>query len=120
MAWPALSGTLDSSTCFCNRDVAKELRKLMRFPGRTVGTALQQELVQLFLWLLIFATFVQLLCWRPTSLKLMKTNVIDTELACLLLILAVVTAAGTKRMLERHVFVRNLSDLETLGVETTK
>lgn len=72
--------------------MTKELHKLMRLLGRTISTTLQQKLVQIFLWLFFFATFVQLLCWAANKFEIHE-NVIDTIPACLLLVLAMVTTA---------------------------
>lgn len=71
--------------------------------------------MQLFSWLLIFAIFCTIIVLVANKFATHE-NAIGTIPAFLLLVLAATTAAGIKNMLERHVFVRNISDSEALGV----
>ncbi|GJC78905.1 calcium-transporting ATPase 3 [Colletotrichum liriopes] len=92
------------------------------FLGLTVGTPLQKKLSQLFLWLFLFAIICAIVVLGANKFDSRKdviiyavTTAIGTIPVSLLLVLTVTMAAGTKKMLERHVIVRNLSSLEALG-----
>ncbi|OLN81008.1 Sodium transport ATPase 5-like protein 2 [Colletotrichum chlorophyti] len=92
------------------------------FLGLTVGTPLQKKLSQLFLWLFLFAIICAIVVLGVNKFDSRKdiiiyavTTAIGTIPVSLLLVLTVTMAAGTKKMLERHVIVRNLSSLEALG-----
>lgn len=106
------------------RGIAKWLGN---FLGLTVGTPLQKKLAQLFLWLFAFAIVCALIVLgankfdtRTDVILYAVTTAIGTIPVSLLLVLTVTMAAGTKKMLERHVIVRNLSSLEALGGVTSK
>ncbi|KAL7800110.1 cation transporting ATPase [Trichoderma ceciliae] len=95
---------------------------LGRFLGLTVGTPLQKKLAQLFLWLLAFAIVCAIVVLGANKFDTQRdvilyavTTAVGTIPVSLLLVLTVTMAAGTKKMLERHVIVRNLSSLEALG-----
>ncbi|KAH9233314.1 hypothetical protein K456DRAFT_1911637 [Colletotrichum gloeosporioides 23] len=92
------------------------------FLGLTIGTPLQKKLSQLFLWLFAFAIICAIIVMGANKFDSRKdviiyavTTAIGTIPVSLLLVLTVTMAAGTKKMLERHVIVRNLSSLEALG-----
>ncbi|KAJ3944553.1 uncharacterized protein N0V96_006091 [Colletotrichum fioriniae] len=92
------------------------------FLGLTIGTPLQRKLSQLFLWLFLFAIICAIVVLGVNKFDSRKdviiyavTTAIGTIPVSLLLVLTVTMAAGTKKMLERHVIVRNLSSLEALG-----
>lgn len=100
---------------------------LGEFFGLTIGTPLQKKLSQLFLWLFAFAIVCAIVVLGANKFDT-KTDVIlyavttavGTIPVSLLLVLTVTMAAGTKKMLERHVIVRNLQSLEALGGVTSK
>ncbi|KAH8729776.1 hypothetical protein BGZ61DRAFT_504555 [Ilyonectria robusta] len=92
------------------------------FLGLTVGTPLQRKLSQLFLWLFLFAIVCAIIVLGANNFKAREdviiyaiTTAIGTIPVSLLLVLTLTMAAGTKKMVERHVIVRNLSSLEALG-----
>ncbi|KAF4981455.1 hypothetical protein FZEAL_2743 [Fusarium zealandicum] len=92
------------------------------FLGLTVGTPLQKKLAQLFLWLFLFAIVCAMVVLGANKFDSRRdviiyaiTTAIGTIPVSLLLVLTLTMAAGTKKMLERHVIVRNLSSLEALG-----
>ncbi|GJC94374.1 potassium/sodium efflux P-type ATPase [Colletotrichum higginsianum] len=92
------------------------------FLGVTVGTPLQKKLSQLFLWLFLFAIICAIVVLGANKFDSRKdviiyavTTAIGTIPVSLLLVLTVTMAAGTKKMLDRNVIVRNLSSLEALG-----
>ncbi|KAL2880655.1 hypothetical protein SGCOL_004032 [Colletotrichum sp. CLE4] len=92
------------------------------FLGLTIGTPLQRKLSQLFLWLFLLAIICAIIVLGVNKFDSRKdviiyavTTAIGTIPVSLLLVLTVTMAAGTKKMLERHVIVRNLSSLEALG-----
>ncbi|KAF4464839.1 potassium sodium efflux P-type ATPase fungal-type [Fusarium albosuccineum] len=96
------------------------------FLGLTVGTPLQKKLAQLFLWLFLFAIVCAIIVLGANKFDSRRdviiyaiTTAIGTIPVSLLLVLTLTMAAGTKKMLERHVIVRNLSSLEALGGVTS-
>lgn len=96
------------------------------FLGLTVGTPLQKKLAQLFLWLFLFAIVCAIIVLGANKFDSSRdviiyaiTTAIGTIPVSLLLVLTLTMAAGTKKMLERHVIVRNLSSLEALGGVTS-
>ncbi|KAH0491757.1 hypothetical protein TgHK011_003167 [Trichoderma gracile] len=98
------------------------MRWMGKFLGLTVGTPLQKKLAQLFLWLLAFAVVCAIIVLGANKFDTHRdvilyavTTAVGTIPVSLLLVLTVTMAAGTKKMLERHVIVRNLSSLEALG-----
>ncbi|KAM3566442.1 hypothetical protein ARSEF4850_000584 [Beauveria asiatica] len=97
-------------------------RVLGQFFGLTVGTPLQRKLAKLFLGLLGFAIICAIIVLGANKFNAQTdvilyavTTAIGTIPVALLLVLTVTMAAGTKKMLQRHVIVRNLSSLEALG-----
>ncbi|KAM3461587.1 hypothetical protein BB8028_0007g02390 [Beauveria bassiana] len=95
---------------------------LGEFFGLTVGTPLQKKLAQLFLGLLGFAIICAIIVLGANKFNTQTdvilyavTTAIGTIPVSLLLVLTVTMAAGTKKMLQRHVIVRNLQSLEALG-----
>ncbi|EXA31185.1 potassium/sodium efflux P-type ATPase, fungal-type [Fusarium oxysporum f. sp. pisi HDV247] len=95
---------------------------LGEFLGLTVGTPLEKKLSQLFLSLFCFAIVCAIIVMGANEFNPSKdviiyaiTTAIGTIPVSLLLVLTLTMAAGTKKMLERHVIVRNLSSLEALG-----
>ncbi|KAL1905386.1 hypothetical protein Sste5344_008879 [Sporothrix stenoceras] len=92
------------------------------FLGLTVGTPLQKKLSGLFLWLFAFAIICVIIVLGVNKFSSRRdviiyavTTAVGTIPVSLLLVLTVTIAAGTKKMLERHVIVRNLQSLEALG-----
>ncbi|KAL0944661.1 sodium p-type [Colletotrichum truncatum] len=92
------------------------------FLGLNVGTPLQRKLSQLFLWLFLSAIICAIVVMGANKFNPRKdviiyavTTSIGTIPVSLLLVLTLTMAAGTKKMVERHVIVRNLSSLEALG-----
>ncbi|RFU73219.1 sodium transport atpase 5 [Trichoderma arundinaceum] len=117
--WDSQTAQHDSVTKVWSK-AAKEW--LGRFLGLTVGTPLQKKLAQLFLWLLAFAIVCAIVVLGANKFDTHRdvilyavTTAVGTIPVSLLLVLTVTMAAGTKKMLERHVIVRNLSSLEALG-----
>lgn len=99
---------------------------LGEFLGLTVGTPLQKKLSQLFLALFGFAIICAIIVLGANKFSsdtdvilYAVTTAIGTIPVSLLLVLTVTMAAGTKKMLERHVIVRNLQSLEALGGVTS-
>ncbi|KAM3515715.1 hypothetical protein MY11210_000693 [Beauveria gryllotalpidicola] len=95
---------------------------LGEFFGLTVGTPLQRKLAQLFLGLLGVAIICAVIVLGANKFNTQTdvilyavTTAIGTIPVALLLVLTVTMAAGTKKMLQRHVIVRNLQSLEALG-----
>ena len=100
---------------------------LGEFLGLTVGTPLQKKLSQLFVCLFLFAVVCAIIVLgankfdtRSDVIIYAITTAIGTIPVSLLLVLTLTMAAGTKKMLDRHVLVRNLSSLEALGGVTSK
>lgn len=105
----------------------KVVDKLGKFFGLTVGTPLQRKLSQLFLWLFGLAVICAIIVLGANRFDSRKdvviyavTTAVGTIPVALLLVLTVTMAAGTKKMLEKNVMVRNLSSLEALGGVTGK
>lgn len=97
------------------------------FFGLTVGTPLSRKLAQLFLWLFTFAIVCCVIVLGANKFDTREdviiyaiTTAIGTIPVSLLLVLTLTMAAGTKKMVERHVIVRNLSSLEALGGVTSE
>ncbi|KAH6605261.1 cation transporting ATPase [Trichoderma cornu-damae] len=117
--WEPQAAQRGSMTKICSKAAAGWLG---RFLGLTVGTPLQKKLAQLFLWLLGFAIVCAIVVLGANKFNTHRdvilyavTTAVGTIPVSLLLVLTVTMAAGTKKMLERHVIVRNLSSLEALG-----
>uniref|UniRef100_A0A8H7TV74 Cation-transporting P-type ATPase N-terminal domain-containing protein n=1 Tax=Bionectria ochroleuca TaxID=29856 RepID=A0A8H7TV74_BIOOC len=96
-----------------------------RFLGVNVGTPLQRKLSKLALLLLgtaIVCAIIVLGANKFSSEQQVVIYAVATGVsmipASLIVVLTITMAAGTKRMVERHVIVRNLKALEALGAVT--
>ncbi|KAJ4135168.1 P-type ATPase [Fusarium equiseti] len=96
-----------------------------RFLGVNVGTPLQRKLSKLALVLLGTAIVCAIIVLAANNFKSQQDVIIyavATGLsmipASLIVVLTITMAAGTKRMVQRHVIVRNLKSLEALGAVT--
>lgn len=95
------------------------------FLGVNVGTPLQRKLSKLAILLFGVAVVCAIICLAANSFSSNKDVIIyavATGLsmipACLIVVLTITMAAGTKRMVQRHVIVRKLDSLEALGAVT--
>jgi P-type E1-E2 ATPase len=98
-----------------------------RFLGVNVGTPLQRKLSKLAILLLGTAIVCAIIVLAANNFRNQKEVIIyavATGLsmipASLIVVLTITMAAGTKRMVQRHVIVRNLKSLEALGAVTSK
>jgi magnesium-transporting ATPase (P-type) len=98
-----------------------------RFLGVNVGTPLQRKLAKLAILLLGVAIVCAIIVLGANEFNTKKEVIIyavATGLsmipASLIVVLTITMAAGTKRMVQRHVIVRNLKSLEALGAVTSK
>lgn len=98
-----------------------------RFLGVNVGTPLQRKLSKLALLLLgtaIVCAIIVLAANRFEPKQEVIIYAVATGLsmipASLIVVLTITMAAGTKRMVQRHVIVRNLKSLEALGGVSSK
>ncbi|KAH6892998.1 hypothetical protein B0T10DRAFT_591856 [Thelonectria olida] len=96
-----------------------------RFLGVNVGTPLQRKLSKLAILLLgtaIICAIIVLGANEFDSKREVIIYAVATGLsmipASLIVVLTITMAAGTKRMVQRHVIVRNLKSLEALGAVT--
>ncbi|KAL8706187.1 MAG: hypothetical protein Q9201_000765 [Fulgogasparrea decipioides] len=96
-----------------------------RFLGVNVGTPLQKKLSRLAVLLFGIAVLCALIVLGVNEFSSQQEVIIyavATGLsmipASLIVVLTITMAAGTKRMVERHVIVRNLRSLEALGAVT--
>ncbi|KAF5021603.1 hypothetical protein F66182_6350 [Fusarium sp. NRRL 66182] len=96
-----------------------------RFLGVNVGTPLQRKLSKLALLLLGTAIVCAIIVLAANEFNTMQEVIIyavATGLsmipASLIVVLTITMAAGTKRMVQRNVIVRNLKSLEALGAVT--
>ncbi|KAL2681246.1 hypothetical protein Neosp_008854 [[Neocosmospora] mangrovei] len=96
-----------------------------RFLGVNVGTPLQRKLSKLAILLLGTAIVCAIIVLGANEFNTKKEVIIyavATGLsmipASLIVVLTITMAAGTKRMVQRHVIVRNLKSLEALGAVT--
>ncbi|KAL5001381.1 hypothetical protein BDV10DRAFT_199253 [Aspergillus recurvatus] len=96
-----------------------------RFLGVNVGTPLQRKLsrlaVALFGVAVVFAVVVMSAnYWRDNNEVILYAVATGLSMipACLVVVLTITMAVGTKRMVQRHVIVRKLSSLEALGAVT--
>lgn len=92
------------------------------FLGVNVGTPLQKKLARLAILLFGFAVVCAIIVLAANSFSNNREVIIyavATGLsmipASLTVVLTITMAAGTKRMVQRHVIVRNLKSLEALG-----
>jgi potassium/sodium efflux P-type ATPase len=96
-----------------------------RFLGVNVGTPLQRKLSKLACLLFGIAVVFAIVC-MAANLFSSNTEVIMYAVAtgismipaCLVVVLTITMAVGTKRMVERNVIVRKLDSLEALGAVT--
>ncbi|GAB7353170.1 hypothetical protein MBLNU459_g3700t2 [Dothideomycetes sp. NU459] len=96
-----------------------------RFLGVNVGTPLQKKLSRLAVLLFGFAVVCAIIVLAANNFS-DKQEVIVYAVATglsmipasLVVVLTITMAAGTKRMVDRHVIVRNLRSLEALGAVT--
>ncbi|RFN49753.1 potassium/sodium efflux p-type atpase [Fusarium flagelliforme] len=96
-----------------------------RFLGLNVGTPLQRKLSKLAVLLFCIAVLCAIIVLAANELNATQEVIIyavATGLsmipASLVVVLTITMAAGTKRMVKRHVIVRNLKSLEALGAVT--
>lgn len=96
-----------------------------RFLGVNVGTPLQRKLSKLALALFFIAVVFAIIVEAANDFNSDKEVIIyavATGLAmipaCLVVVLTITMAAGTRQMVERHVIVRRLDSLEALGAVT--
>jgi potassium/sodium efflux P-type ATPase len=96
-----------------------------RFLGVNVGTPLQKKLSRLAVGLfgiaVVFAIVVMSAnYWRDNNEVILYAVATGLSMipACLVVVLTITMAVGTKRMVQRHVIVRKLSSLEALGAVT--
>ncbi|KAJ5346892.1 uncharacterized protein N7506_000145 [Penicillium brevicompactum] len=96
-----------------------------RFLGVNVGTPLQKKLSRLAVGLfgiaVVFAIVVMSAnYWRNNNEVILYAVATGLSMipACLVVVLTITMAVGTKRMVQRHVIVRKLSSLEALGAVT--
>ena len=96
-----------------------------RFLGVNVGTPLQRKLSKLALLLfgvaVLFAIVVMSAnLWSSNNEVIIYAVATGLSMipACLVVVLTITMAVGTKRMVERHVIVRKLDSLEALGAVT--
>ncbi|KAK3626466.1 P-type ATPase [Elasticomyces elasticus] len=95
------------------------------FLGVNVGTPLQRKLSRLAVLLFCIAVVCAIIVLAANDFSSEQEVIIyavATGLsmipASLIVVLTITMAAGTKRMVERHVIVRNLKSLEALGAVT--
>ena len=98
-----------------------------RFLGVNVGTPLQKKLSRLAILLFGIAVVCAIIVLAANDFSSRQEVIIyavATGLsmipASLIVVLTITMAAGTKRMVERNVIVRNLKSLEALGAVTGK
>lgn len=96
-----------------------------RFLGINVGTPLQRKLSKLALLLFGIAVVFAIIVMGANEMRNDQEVIIyavATGLAmipaCLVVVLTITMAVGTKQMVERHVIVRRLDSLEALGAVT--
>lgn len=96
-----------------------------RFLGVNIGTPLQKKLSRLAILLFCIAVVCAIIVLAANDFSSEQEVIIyavATGLsmipASLVVVLTITMAAGTKRMVERHVIVRNLKSLEALGAVT--
>ncbi|KXS97826.1 hypothetical protein AC578_10538 [Pseudocercospora eumusae] len=96
-----------------------------RFLGVNVGTPLQKKLSRLAIllfWIAVVCAIIVLAANSFSGAQEVVIYAVATGLsmipASLIVVLTITMAAGTKRMVERNVIVRNLKSLEALGAIT--
>jgi Na+-exporting ATPase len=96
-----------------------------RFLGINVGTPLQRKLSKLALLLFGIAVIFAIVVagsnnWRGDNEVIIYAVATGLAMipACLVVVLTITMAVGTKQMVKRHVIVRKLDSLEALGAVT--
>lgn len=96
-----------------------------RFLGINVGTPLQRKLSKLALLLFGIAVIFAIIVagsneWRGDNEVIIYAVATGLAMipACLVVVLTITMAVGTKKMVQRHVIVRKLDSLEALGAVT--
>lgn len=96
-----------------------------RFLGVNVGTPLQRKLSKLALLLFGVAVLFAIVVmsanfWSDSNEVIIYAVATGLSMipACLVVVLTITMAVGTKRMVQRHVIVRKLDSLEALGAVT--
>lgn len=96
-----------------------------RFLGTNVGTPLQRKLSKLALLLFAIAVIFAIIVagsnnWRGDSEVIIYAVATGLAMipACLVVVLTITMAVGTKQMVQRNVIVRKLDSLEALGAVT--
>ncbi|CAG7919582.1 unnamed protein product [Penicillium olsonii] len=96
-----------------------------RFLGTNVGTPLQRKLSKLALLLFAIAVIFAIVVagsnnWRGDSEVIIYAVATGLAMipACLVVVLTITMAVGTKQMVQRNVIVRKLDSLEALGAVT--
>ncbi|KAE8355490.1 hypothetical protein BDV28DRAFT_155330 [Aspergillus coremiiformis] len=96
-----------------------------RFLGINVGTPLQRKLSKLALMLFVIAVIFAIIVMGTNKMRNDQEVIIyavATGLAmipaCLVVVLTITMAVGTKQMVQRNVIVRKLDSLEALGAVT--
>ncbi|EKV20390.1 Sodium P-type ATPase, putative [Penicillium digitatum] len=96
-----------------------------RFLGTNVGTPLQRKLSKLALLLFAIAVVFAIVVaasnnWRGDNEVIIYAVATGLAMipACLVVVLTITMAVGTKQMVQRHVIVRKLDSLEALGAVT--
>jgi Na+-exporting ATPase len=96
-----------------------------RFLGTNVGTPLQRKLSKLALLLFAIAVIFAIVVagsndWRGDSEVIIYAVATGLAMipACLVVVLTITMAVGTKQMVKRNVIVRKLDSLEALGAVT--
>ncbi|OJJ66388.1 hypothetical protein ASPBRDRAFT_138041 [Aspergillus brasiliensis CBS 101740] len=96
-----------------------------RFLGVNIGTPLQRKLSKLACLLFGVAVVFAIVCMAANSFSSNNEVImyavatgISMIPACLVVVLTITMAVGTKRMVERNVIVRKLDSLEALGAVT--
>ncbi|KAI2676858.1 hypothetical protein LCP963914a_8153 [Penicillium roqueforti] len=96
-----------------------------RFLGVNIGTPLQRKLSKLACLLFGIAVVFAIVCMAANLFSSSKEVImyavatgISMIPACLVVVLTITMAVGTKRMVERNVIVRKLDSLEALGAVT--
>lgn len=96
-----------------------------RFLGVNVGTPLQRKLSKLAIllfWIAVVCAIIVLAANKFSNKQEVIIYAVATGLsmipASLVVVLTITMAAGTKRMVQRNVIVRNLKSLEALGAVT--
>jgi len=98
-----------------------------RFLGINVGTPLHRKLSRVAIVLFVLAVLCSIIVLAANKFTTSQPEVITYAVATglsmipasLVVVLTITMAAGTKRMVQRNVIVRNLKSLEALGAVTS-